>query len=197
MLACSAPTPAAASSCLPSQRPPRCLQPEAAPRGRQRLSRWARSSRLLSSGLLFLCCSGFLLTLGERLRLPGGLLEELATAPPAAPVGYCSAGIPAETVAPTSAMGPGEQHDALRLHASPHSRTCCTPESQHRQHHLASGMRQGPEIILGKPHPGCSCGSDLQVRLQGGDSQKNHRGNISSSHRLVTQPAGTDQGTEG
>lgn len=128
----------------------------------------------------------------ERLQLPGGPSEELATAPPPA----LGAGTPAETMAPASAMGLGEPRDALRLQASPHSWTSCTPESQHRQRHLTSGMRQGPEIISGKPHAG-SRGSDPQVRLQGGDSRKSHQGNISSGHHLVTQPAGTDQGTEG
>lgn len=70
-----------ASSCLLLPAKPTAATLPAAPGsspGLAHASRWVKSSRLLSSGLLFPRCSSFLLAPGERLRLPGAASGELA-----------------------------------------------------------------------------------------------------------------------
>lgn len=106
----------------PQQLPPPACQAPGSSEGLAHASWWARSSWLLSSGLLFLCCSGFLLAPGERLQLSGGASGELALHHHRVVItaqGYCSAGTPAQPVAAALATGLGEQCDVLRLQCPP------------------------------------------------------------------------------
>lgn len=126
MLACSAPSPAAASSCLPSPGPPRCLQPQAAPRGWHRLPGGRDPPSSSPQGFCFRAVRAFSSHRVSGCGSPGehqeswhctasstGLL--LSWDPSRAAQGYCSAGTPAETVASALATGLGKQCDALRL----------------------------------------------------------------------------------